>query len=100
MEGLLTIYHRSKAISVMNIRTSLRERLSDGQIDLKRYLRSIGSLSSKIYSHAKYVLQCARQAASLIAEVGPKTAEDPIEVPALRHVLTSVSSIANQTSRH
>ena len=99
MEGLLTLNHRSKAISVMQIRTSLRERLSAGHIDLRRYLRSMGSLSSKIDSHAKYVLQCACQAASSNSEVGPNIAEDPTESPALRHVLTSVSSITNLAVR-
>ncbi len=59
----------------------------------------MGSLSSKIDSHAKYVLQCARQAASSNSEVGPETAEDPTESPALRHVLTSVSSITNLAFR-
>ena len=92
---MLSINHRSKVISVMNIRTSLRERLSAGHIDLRRYLRSMGSLSSKIDSHAKYVLQCAQQAASSNAEVGSNTAESP----ALRHVLTSVTSISNLAVR-
>ncbi len=61
IEGLLSINHRTKAISVMKIRSSLREKLQAGHIDLRRFMRSMGSLSaSKIDSHAKYVIQCAR----------------------------------------
>ncbi len=58
-----SINHRTKAISVMNIRSSLREKLQAGHIDLRRFMRSMGSLSSKIDTHAKYVIQCARNAA-------------------------------------
>ena len=61
MEGLLSMNHRSKARSVMEVRASLMERLSAGHIDLRRFLISMGSLTSKLDSHFKYVLQCARR---------------------------------------
>ena len=41
MEGLLSMKHRSKALSVMEVRASLRERLSAGHIDLRRFIRSM-----------------------------------------------------------
>lgn len=79
--------HRSKALSVMEVRASLRERLSAGHIDLRRFLRSMGSLTSKIDSHSKYVLQCARNTVA--------TTNAPTENAAIRHVLTSVSGNSN-----
>ena len=71
----------------MEVRASLRERLSAGHIDLRRFLRSMGSLTSKIDSHSKYVLQCARNTVA--------TTNAPTENAAIRHVLTSVSGNSN-----
>ena len=85
--GLLSINHRTKAISVMKIRSSLREKLQAGHIDLRRFMRSMGSLSSKIDSHAKYVIQCARNEAE---EQVPENSTD-----AERHILASVSEEPN-----
>ena len=59
----------------------------------------MGSFSFKIDSHAKNVLQRAHQATSSNAKVGTDTGEDPTESPALRHVLTIVSSISNLAVR-
>ena len=87
MEGLISINHRTKAISVMKIRSSLREKLQAGHIDLRRFMRSMGSLSSKIDSHAKYEIQCARNEAE---EQVPENSTD-----AERHILASVSEEPN-----
>ena len=59
----------------------------------------MGSFSSRIESHAIYVLQRACQAASSNAENGPNRDEDPTASPALRHVLTNASSISNLAVR-
>ena len=56
--------HTKRAVSVQEVRLSLKALLLAGQIPLRRYMRAVGAVSSKMDRKYKKKLQIEREAAS------------------------------------